>query len=71
MGLGITATEPGYRAFFTTAATIASLAKTMAEGKLKLNTLPRLIIIDEIGYQSRSGKLDRSISGWAVGNLCA
>jgi DNA replication protein DnaC len=55
VGLGLKAIERGYRVFFTTAAgMIATLAKAMAEGrldeKLKLFTVPRLLIIDEIGY---------------------
>jgi DNA replication protein DnaC len=55
VGLGLKAIERGYRVFFTTAAgMIATLAKAMAEGrldeKLKLLTVPRLLIIDEIGY---------------------
>ena len=55
VGLGLKAIERGYRVFFTTAAgMIATLAKAMSEGrleeKLKLFTVPRLLIIDEIGY---------------------
>lgn len=55
VGLGIKAIEQGYRVLFTTAATmIASLTKALGEGKLddklKLYTVPRLLIIDEIGY---------------------
>ncbi len=55
VGLGLKAIEQGYRVLFTTAATmIAALAKALAEGrldeKLKLYTVPRLLIIDEIGY---------------------
>jgi DNA replication protein DnaC len=55
VGLGIKAIEHGYRVLFTTAATmIATLAKALAEGKLeeklKIYTVPRLLIIDEIGY---------------------
>jgi DNA replication protein DnaC len=55
VGLGLKAIEKGYRVLFTTAATmIASLSKSLAEGrldeKLKLYTVPRLLIIDEIGY---------------------
>jgi DNA replication protein DnaC len=55
VGLGLKAIERGYRVLFTTAAgMITSLAKGLAEGrledKLKLYTVPRLLIIDEIGY---------------------
>ena len=55
VGLGLKAIERGYRVLFTTAAgMIATLAKAMSEGrleeKLKLFTVPRLLIIDEIGY---------------------
>jgi len=55
VGLGLKAIEAGYRVLFTTAAAmIATLAKALAEGrleeKLKLYTVPRLLIIDEIGY---------------------
>jgi len=55
VGLGLKAIEAGYRVLFTTAATlIAVLSKAAFEGrldeKLKLYTVPRLLIIDEIGY---------------------
>jgi len=55
VGLGLKAIEQGYRVFFTTAAgMIATLGKALAEGrleeKIKLYTVPRLLIIDEIGY---------------------
>jgi DNA replication protein DnaC len=55
VGLGLKAIEHGYRVLFTTAAAmIATLTKALAEGrledKLKLFTVPRLLIIDEIGY---------------------
>ena len=55
VGLGLKAIECGYRVLFTTAAAmIATLTKAMVEGrledKLKLYTVPRLLIIDEIGY---------------------
>jgi DNA replication protein DnaC len=55
VGLGMRAIECGYRVLFTTAATmIATLTKALAEGrledKLKLFTVPRLLIVDEIGY---------------------
>jgi DNA replication protein DnaC len=55
VGLGLKAIEHGYRVLFTTAAAmIATLTKALTEGrledKLKLFTVPRLLIIDEIGY---------------------
>lgn len=55
VGLGIKAIEAGYPVLFTTAAAmIAALTKAAAEGrledKLKFYTVPRLLIIDEIGY---------------------
>jgi len=55
VGLGLKAIEKGYRVLFTTAAAmIAALSKALAEGrldkKLKLYTVPRLLVIDEIGY---------------------
>jgi DNA replication protein DnaC len=55
VGLGLKAIEHGYRVLFTTAAAmIAKLTAALAEGKLeeklKLFTMPRLLIIDEIGY---------------------
>jgi DNA replication protein DnaC len=55
VGLGLKAIEAGYRVLFTTAAAmIASLTKAAAENRLeerlKLYTVPRLLIIDEIGY---------------------
>jgi len=55
IGLGLKAIEHGYRVLFTTAAgMIATLTKALAEGrledKLKLFTVPRLLIVDEIGY---------------------
>ncbi len=55
VGLGIKAIEHGYRVLFTTAANmITTLTKALAEGKfedkLKTYTVPRLLIIDEIGY---------------------
>lgn len=55
VGLGLKAIEHGYRVLFTTAAAmIAKLATALAEGrleeKLKLYSVPRLLIIDEIGY---------------------
>lgn len=53
--LGLKAIEAGYRVLFTTAANvIGALTKAHAEGrlkeKLKVNTTPRLLTIDEIGY---------------------
>lgn len=55
VGLGLRAIERGYRVLFTTAAAmIATLTRALAEGrledKLKGYTVPRLLIIDEIGY---------------------
>lgn len=55
VGLGLKAIERGYRVLFTTAAAmIGALTKAMAEGrleeKLKHYGVPRLLIIDEIGY---------------------
>ncbi len=55
IGLGLKAIECGYRVLFTTAAgMIATLTKALSEGKLedklKLYTVPRLLIVDEIGY---------------------
>jgi DNA replication protein DnaC len=55
VGLGLKAIERGYRVLFTTAAVlIAALTRALAEGrlddKLKLYTVPRLLIVDEIGY---------------------
>jgi DNA replication protein DnaC len=55
VGLGLKAIEHGYRVLFTTAAAmIATLTKALNEGrledKLKVFTVPRLLIIDEIGY---------------------
>jgi DNA replication protein DnaC len=55
VGLGLKAIERGYRVLFTTATTmIATLTKALTEGrldeKLKLYTVPRLLIVDEIGY---------------------
>jgi DNA replication protein DnaC len=55
VGLGIKAIEHGYRVLFTTAANmIATLTRALAEGKLedklKTYTVPRLLIVDEIGY---------------------
>jgi DNA replication protein DnaC len=55
VGLGLKAIAGGYRVLFTTAAAmIATLTKALNEGrledKLKVYTVPRLLIIDEIGY---------------------
>ena len=55
VGLGLKAIEHGYRVLFTTAAAMLStLTKALSEGrfddKLKVFTIPRLLIIDEIGY---------------------
>lgn len=55
VGLGLKAIQHGYRVLFTTAAAmIATLTKALAENRLeekfKLYTIPRLLILDEIGY---------------------
>ena len=55
IGLGLKAIVQGYRVLFTTAAAmIATLTRALTENrledKLKLYTIPRLLIIDEIGY---------------------
>ena len=55
IGLALKAIERGYRVLFATAAgLIAALTKTATEGRfderLKLYCVPRLLIIDEIGY---------------------
>ncbi len=55
VGLGLKAIQHGYRVLFTTAAamlatSIKALGENRLEDKLKLYTVPRLLIIDEIGY---------------------
>jgi DNA replication protein DnaC len=55
MGLGLKAIVQGYRVLFTTAAAMIAiltwaLTENRLEDKLKLYTIPRLLIIDEIGY---------------------
>ena len=55
VGLGLKAIERGYRVLFTMAAAlITSLTRALGEGRLedrlKVYTVPRLLIIDEIGY---------------------
>jgi DNA replication protein DnaC len=55
VGLGLKAIEHGYRVLFATAGgLITSLTKAATEGRLeerlKIYTVPRLLIIDEIGY---------------------
>lgn len=55
IGLGLKAIEHGDRVLFTTAAAmIATLTRALTENrvedKLKLYTIPRLLLIDEIGY---------------------
>ncbi len=55
VGLGLKAIHHGYRVLFTTAAAMmATLSKALTENrleeKLKLYTIPRLLIVDEIGY---------------------
>ena len=49
------AIEHGYRVLFTTAAAmIGTLTRALSEGrlegKLKMYTVPRLLLVDEIGY---------------------
>ena len=53
--VGLKAIEHGYRVLFTTAAAlITSLTHALAEGRLedrlKVYTMPRLLLIDEIGH---------------------
>jgi DNA replication protein DnaC len=55
VGLGLKAIERGYRVLFTTAADlITALTRAVSQGrleeKLKVYTVPRLLVIDEIGY---------------------
>jgi DNA replication protein DnaC len=55
IGLALKAIERGYRVLFTTAAALMStltkaLSEARLEDKLKFYTVPRLLIIDEIGY---------------------
>lgn len=55
VGLGLKAIQHGYRVLFTTAAAmLATLTRALSENrleeKLKLYTVPRLLLIDEIGY---------------------
>jgi DNA replication protein DnaC len=55
IGLGLKAIERGYRVLFTTAADlITALLRAASQGRLddrlKVYTVPRLLIIDEIGY---------------------
>ena len=56
IGLGLKAIERGSRMLFTTAAAMVAtptrLTENRLEDKLKLYTMPRLLIIDEIGYLS-------------------
>ena len=59
VGLGLKAIEHGYRVLFTTVATMLStLTKALSEGrfddKLKVYTIPRLLIIDEILTSNQS-----------------
>lgn len=61
VGLGLKAIEHGYRVLFSTAsAMLTTLGKALAEGrledKLKVYTVPRLLIIDEIGYLPIDGQ---------------
>ena len=55
IGLGLKAIEHGYRVLFTTAADmITALTRAASQGRLedrlKVYTVPRLLLIDEIGY---------------------
>jgi DNA replication protein DnaC len=55
VGLGLKAIEHGYRVLFTTAAAmLTTLSRAHADGrlddKLKVFTVPRVLIVDEIGY---------------------
>jgi DNA replication protein DnaC len=55
VALGLKAIQHGYRVLFTTAAAlISTLSRAASEGrledKLKLYTVPRLLILDELGY---------------------
>jgi DNA replication protein DnaC len=61
VGLALKAIEHGYRVLFTTAAAmLTTLSKAVAEGrfedKLKAYTVPRLLVIDEIGYLPIDGQ---------------
>jgi DNA replication protein DnaC len=61
VGLGLKAIEHGYRVLFTTAAAmLTTLSRALSEGrledKLKVYTVPRLLIIDEIGYLPIDGQ---------------
>ena len=62
VGLGLKAIEHGYRVLVTTAAAmLTTLTKALGEGrvddKLQVVTIPRLLIIDEIGYLHHSGSV--------------
>ena len=55
VALGLKAIQHGYRVLFTTAAAlISTLGRAASEGrledKLKVYTVPRLLILDELGY---------------------
>ena len=55
VGLGLKAIQHGYRVLFTSAASmLATLTKALGENrleeKLRFYTVPRLLLIDEIGY---------------------
>ena len=55
VALGLKAIQHGYRVLFTTAAAlISTLSRAASEGrledKLKVYTVPRLLILDELGY---------------------
>jgi len=72
VGLGLKAIEHGYPGLFTTAAAlITTLTKAGAEGrldeKLKLYTVPRLLIVDEIGYLPSTATAPTSSSNSSAG----
>jgi DNA replication protein DnaC len=61
VGLGLKAIEHGYRVLFTTAAAmLTTLSRAHSEGRLedkrKVFTVPRVLIIDEIGYLPIDGQ---------------
>src|SRR5262245_55064361 len=67
VGLGLKAIERGYRVLFTTVASmIAALSRAVSENRLderlKIYTVPRLLIVDEVG-------LPRPRSESRVGNF--
>ena len=71
VSLGLKAIEPGYRVLFATAAgLITALTRAAGEGRLddrlKLYTVLRLLIIDEIGYLPIDGPGPTSSSSSSV-----